>query len=251
MAAHMNLEKAALYERYRLPYALALAPDLLARTGPAAVVADVGAGTGQLARLFAPDCTKVYAVEPDAAMRAVAASALAAWPNIALVAASAEQTTLPDESVDLIVIGNAWQRFGPGAGVELRRILRRSGWAAVINYTFNNQAFAQMLFGKLAELEQVASQIEQAWHRLPLSTLFGDAPLETRRYPQAQAEDWTAFFGAACAAIEAPTRGEAAFAAFEALNREVFDAFAVDGVLRVEYETRVTLGQPHGHTAAP
>jgi SAM-dependent methyltransferase len=240
----MNAEKAALYERHRLPYAPALVDDLLARTGPATIVADVGAGTGQLARLFAPRCAQVYAIEPDAAMRAVAAEALAAWPNIELVAASAEHTTLPDAGVDLIVIGNAWQRFGPEAGGELRRILKPGGWAAVVHYTFTNQAFTQMLFGRLAELESVAGKIAQTWHKLPLSALFGEAPLTTLRYPQAQSEDWTAFFGAACAGIEAPRRGEPAFAAFDAINREVFDTFAAGGVLRVAYETTVTLGQP-------
>jgi len=240
----VNAEKAALYERYRLSYAPALVDGVLARTGPAAVVADIGAGTGQLARLFAPQCTTVYAVEPDAAMRAVAVMTLAAWPNIMLVAASAEHTALPDASVDLIVIGNAWQRFRPEAGGELRRILRPGGWAAVVNYAFTNQAFTQRLFGRLAELEPVTKKIEMNWHSPPLSALFGAAPLETLRYPQTQAEDWAAFFGAACAGLEAPERGEAAFARFESLNREVFDAFAVGGVLRVEYETRVTLGRP-------
>ncbi len=240
----MNIEKAALYERHRLPYAPALVEGVLARTGPAAVVADVGADTGQLARLFAPHCARVLAVEPDAAMHAVAATALAPWPNIEIVARSAEQTGLPDASIDLIVIGNAWQRFRPEAGGELQRSLRPGGWAAVVNYAFTNRAFTEMLFGKLAELKPLTKKTETQWHSPPLSALFGAAPVESLRFPQTQAEDWTVFFGAACAGIEAPERGEAAFDRFEAINREVFEAFAVEGVLRVEYETRVTLGRP-------
>jgi len=55
---------------------------------------------------------------------------------------------------------------------------------------------------------------------------------------------WTAFFGAACAGIEAPERTDRDFMQFEAINREVFDAFAVDSKIQIDYETRVSFGQP-------
>ena len=49
----MTIEKAVLYEKYRLPYAERAVADLLDYIGVVQVVADIGAGTGQLARLFA------------------------------------------------------------------------------------------------------------------------------------------------------------------------------------------------------
>jgi len=51
-------------------------------------------------------------------------------------------------------------------------------------------------------------------------------------------------FGAACAAMESPEPSDPEFARFEAIQREVFAAFAVDGQFENAYETRVTLGQP-------
>ena len=57
-------------------------------------------------------------------------------------------------------------------------------------------------------------------------------------------EDWGSFFGAACAGIEAPERADKEFVEFEAINREVLDAFAVAGKIRIEYETTVSFGQP-------
>ncbi len=74
----------------------------------------------------------------------------------------------------------------------------------------------------------------------------GPAPLQTLSYPQAHAQDWTAYFGAACAGIEAPDRTDPDFVAFEAINREVFEAFAMAGEFTIAYETRVTFGQPGG-----
>jgi hypothetical protein len=100
-----------------------------------------------------------------------------------------------------------------------------------------------MLFPKLAELKGVAARIAKAWHRTPSQMVFGDESIHTLRYSQSHIEDWEAFFGAACAGIEAPTRNDDEFAAFEALNHQVFEAFAVDGQIQIEYETNVAFGQ--------
>src|SRR5258706_8711224 len=101
-----------------------------------------------------------------------------------------------------------------------------------------------MLFPKLAPLPGLTRRMDQAWHKLPLEALFGAAPLHTLSCPQAHAQDWTAFFGAACSGIESPERDDPDFAAFEAINREVFEAFAVARVFEIEYETKVTFCQP-------
>src|ERR1041385_1946154 len=102
----VSIERAMLYEKYRLPCATEAVTDLLSYTGPVQVVADIGAGTGQLARLFAERCARGYTVEPAPAMRQVASIALAGWTTIEIRAACAEQTTLAERSLDLIVIGN-------------------------------------------------------------------------------------------------------------------------------------------------
>jgi ubiquinone/menaquinone biosynthesis C-methylase UbiE len=119
MTSGMTIEKAKLYEAHRLPYAPEAVDDLLGYIGQVQVVADVGAGTGQLARLFAGRCSTLYAVEPDPAMRQVASASLAPFPTIKIVSGSAEQTALADNSIDLIIIGNAFHRFRPEACTEL------------------------------------------------------------------------------------------------------------------------------------
>lgn len=169
----MTLEKAFLYERCRLPYALEAVDDLLQDIGGARIVADVGAGTGQLARLFAGRGETIYCVEPDPAMRLVAAAALSGLPAVELVASAAENTALPMRSVDLIVMGNAFHRFRPEACVELRRILKPGGWIALFSYRFTNQAFTDLLFPRLAGLEAMGTRIGASWHRPQVQDLFG------------------------------------------------------------------------------
>jgi ubiquinone/menaquinone biosynthesis C-methylase UbiE len=240
----ITVEKATLYEKYRLPYAREAVDDLLGRIGQVKVVADIGTGTGQLARLFADRSARVYAVEPDPAMRQVAAASLTGLAAVEIMAGFAEQTTLADNSIDLIVIGNAFHRFRPEACGELRRILKKQGWIALFTYTFINTAFTEMLFSKLAALKGLADRKEKSWHITPLRDLFGDGQIHTLSYRQSHLEDWTAFFGAACAGIEAPGPNEQDFAQFEALHREVFDTFTVHGKIQIEYETQVSFGQP-------
>ncbi len=240
----ISVEKATLYEKYRLPYAPEAVDALLKRIGEVQVVAEIGAGTGQLARLFARRCTKVYAIEPDPAMRQVASSALADIASVEIRAGVAEHTTLAENSIDLIVIGNAFHRFRLEACAELRRILKQTGRIALFSYRFTNTAFMEALFPKLTALPDVARRIDQSWHRTPIQALFGEAQIHTLNYCQSHTEDWAAFLGAACAAIDAPERQEKDFAQFEALNRETFKAYAVDGLIQIDYETQISFGQP-------
>jgi SAM-dependent methyltransferase len=240
----VSIERATLYEKYRLPYAGQAVTDLLDHIGPVQVIADIGAGTGQLARLFAERCSRLYAVEPEPAMRQVASTALADWPAIEIRAARAEQTTLAERSLDLIVVGNAFHRFKSEACAELRRILKPSGWIALFSYASTNKAMEEMLSARLAALKGATSRVARVWHGMPMQALFGEGHIHTQSYPQTRTDDWTAFFGRACAWLEAPEPGDPEFGPFEATYREVFEAFAVNGAILIEYETQVAFGQP-------
>lgn len=247
----MTIEKAALYEKYRLPYAERAVADLLDYIGAVQVVADIGAGTGQLARLFAPRCARVYAVEPDPAMRQVASTALADWANVELREGCGEESTLAGHCLDLIVVGNAFHRFRPEACAELRRILKPSGWVALITHTWTNRVMSESLMTELAARTGVVGRMHRAWRQTPAQALFGGAHIHTRRYSQSRNSDWTTFFGAARGGIEAPLPGDQDFRPFEELHREFFNAFAVEGGLQIEYETHVMFGQPLVPDSAP
>jgi SAM-dependent methyltransferase len=243
----VSIEKATLYERHRLPYAGQAVTDLLSYIGPVQVMADIGAGNGQLARLFAEQCTRIYAVEPEPAMREVASIALADWSTIQIRAACAEQTTLAERSLDLIVVGNAFHRFKPEACAELRRILKPSGWIALFSYVKTNKALQDMQSARLATLKRATSRMAEVWLETPPQELFGEGYIHTRSYSQSRTDDWNAFFGAACTWLEAPEPGDPEFGLFESLNREVFEAFAVNETIQIDYETHVAFGQPLVH----
>ncbi len=67
------------------------------------VIADIGSGTGISARLFLENGCRVFGVEPNAAMRAAAENFLKGFPKFKSVNGTAENTTLENETVDLVV----------------------------------------------------------------------------------------------------------------------------------------------------
>ena len=103
---------------------------LLEHAGKRPRVADVGAGTGKLTRVVQRLAGEVIAVEPDAAMLDRLRAAL---PGVETLVGTAERVTLPDESVDAVVLGQAWHWVDPIAGSdEIGRVLKPGGTLGLI-----------------------------------------------------------------------------------------------------------------------
>lgn len=92
-------------------------------------VADVGAGTGILTRELASRALSGVAVEPNDAMRTEGVKQSPPGFAFRWLKGSAEATNLPDQSVDWLLMGNAfhWANLA-AAAKEFRRILRPAGF---------------------------------------------------------------------------------------------------------------------------
>jgi ubiquinone/menaquinone biosynthesis C-methylase UbiE len=92
-----------------------------------ATVLDLGAGTGKLTRVLLGRFSRVYAVEPDAEMRALLPHGCEALPG------SAEAIPLDGETVDAIFCAEAFHWFDwPVALEEIARVLRPGGLLAIL-----------------------------------------------------------------------------------------------------------------------
>ncbi len=92
------------------------------------VIADVGSGTGKFSKCLLDEGCKVFAVEPNSDMRAVAEADLRGNPDFFSVSGSAENTTLPCGSVDFVTVAQAFHWFdGAKFRRECLRILKKSG----------------------------------------------------------------------------------------------------------------------------
>lgn len=116
------------YERGRPTYPPAVL-DAFARelgVGPGCDVLDLAAGTGKLTRLLVATGARVVAVEPLAAMRAHVS-------GIEVLEGTAEAIPLPDASVDVVTVGQAFHWFDRDAALaEVRRVLRPGGGLGLV-----------------------------------------------------------------------------------------------------------------------
>ena len=104
------------------------------------IVADIGAGTGKLTFDIAPFSKTIYAVEPDLYMRQIAEKKSKKVGNVYVKKGSAEDTSLPNESVDVICVAQAFHWFDEECfKKECLRILKPNGRVFIIHNTFPNE----------------------------------------------------------------------------------------------------------------
>ena len=133
---NLNLfsDKADNYVKARPSYAKGLL-DMLENYGlkNGSKVADIGSGTGIFTRQLLDKGATVYAVELNDKMRRKAEGSLEKFENFISVNASAEKTSLDDNSVDFVTCAQSFhwfdkEKFKP----ECKRILKQNGYVALV-----------------------------------------------------------------------------------------------------------------------
>jgi SAM-dependent methyltransferase len=246
-ATHIFTTKAALYARYRWDYAPSAVQTILEVTGisGASCVADVGAGTGILAAHLARRVKRLYAVEPNAAMRQMAAHRLASHPSCQVVDGRAEATGLADHSIDLIAAAQSIHWFEPeGTRREFARILRPGGWLAVLRNYGTDAELGAAVGHIFAGHEDSDTEAFMAGRGTPASSYYGGAPFLAQTFPFTTRRDWDVFIGSLSTTSSAPDAGSPSYARFVRTARHVFDQFAQDGILESGAATELYLGQP-------
>lgn len=233
------------YVRYRPGYPPAVVTWLAAECGLTAdaVVADIGSGTGLLARLFLENGNRVLGVEPNQAMREAGEELLRPFARFESVAARAEATTLPAASVDFVTAGQAFHWFDYAAAAqEFRRILRPGGWVVLV---WNERLVdvTPFLAGYERLLLTYGTDYAQVDHRRVgpdlLRQLFGE---DSRRvqFENQQVFDYAALEGRLLSSSYAPLAGQPGYAAMLSELRALFDDHQVDGHVVFWYRTEVT-----------
>jgi SAM-dependent methyltransferase len=235
------------YLRYRPGYPPAILEALREACGltPACVVADIGCGTGLLAQIFLANGNLVYGVEPNAAMREAGERAIEGHTNFRSVAGSAEATTLPAASVDFVVAGQAFHWFEmKAARAEFQRVLKPDGWVAVIwnerrKDTPFLRAYERLLRAYGTDYAEVAARYPE---HARMEEFFGAGGFHHNFFPNAQDFDFDGLRGRLLSASYAPAKGHPNHEPMLAELKRMFEAYAADGRVRVEYITRLYYG---------
>jgi len=127
--------KATIYSEYRSNYPAAYIEYLLQSNKLSSndTVADIGSGTGILTKQLLEKNLNVIAVEPNDDMRAAAEKELNHYSQFTSLNAAAEQTQLPDNSIDLITVAQAFHWFDKDQfRLECQRILKQDANVALV-----------------------------------------------------------------------------------------------------------------------
>ncbi len=235
------------YVRYRPSYPQEIISLLQDEAGltPKSIIADIGSGTGISAEFFLKAGCTVHAVEPNGDMRAAAERLLAHYPSFHSVSASAQATTLPDHSIDLIVAAQAFHWFNtPATRAEFTRILKPGGHISLIwnerklDSTPFLHAFEQLLLTFGTDYTQIRHENVDA---AALSSFFS-GPYATHTFPNEQRFDFEGLKGRLLSSSYAPAPGQPRHDEMIAELRCIFDEHQMSGQISFEYDTRVHLG---------
>jgi SAM-dependent methyltransferase len=237
------------YARYRPGYPPELL-DLLRREcglTERTVVADVGSGTGILARLLLENMNQVITVEPNDEMRQAGERMLSRHARFESLAGTAEATTLPESSVDLITAGQAFHWFDPEAArAEFARVLKPGGNVVLV---WNDrrkhgrpflEAYERLLDTYATDYAEVEHGREGTQEKI--RGFFAPNPVHTATYVNRQVLDYDGLKGRLLSSSYTPAPGRPGHR--EMLNEleRVFRDHQEGGQVDIKYDTRVYFG---------
>ncbi|MDK9700522.1 MAG: class I SAM-dependent methyltransferase [bacterium] len=248
------------YLKYRPHYPSEMIPRLQIEINLTAqwVIADIGVGTGFSAELLLANRNKVIGVEPNDAMRNASVAYLAEYRQLYVpVKGTAEATTLPTNSVDMILAGQAFHWFDlEKTKTEWQRILKPSGWIALV---WNERRGAGTPFLEAYErlLHNFAPEYQNVDHRHidegTLREFFQlsesqpsnnkAAPYRYFQLPYRQTLNWDGLVGRILSSSYVPLPGDPLL---EPLLKQLaidFSDHSDNGEIELQYDTKVYLGR--------
>jgi len=236
------------YRRGRPSYPQEILPVLEHDCGlsSTSVVADVASGTGIFTRLLLANGNRVFAVEPNRAMRSAAEEYLAPYPNFVSIEGTAEATTLRSHSVDLVTCAQAAHWFDREKALcEFQRILTANGFLVLI---WNERRIAGSAFG--TEYEQLVTEygidydrVRERGRTTEGSKFFGRHSSIERKLDNYQNLDYPALVERLLSSSYVPQQGDERCAPMLAKLRQVFERHQQGGRIRMEYDTKLYLAR--------
>src|SRR5215472_8257978 len=233
------------YARFRPSYPREVINVLEEECGLAhdTVVADIASGTGLFTRLLLEHGNQVLGVEPNPDMRRAGEEFLAAFPNFLSVDGTAEHTTLPDHSIDLITCAQAAHWFDRDQAIqEFQRILKPGGYLVLL---WNDRRVEGSALGR--DYEQMVIEYGTDYaevHRRDQASgdFFGPLARVKRVLPNHQDLDFDALEGRLLSSSYVPHPGDPGHEAMLAELRRIFEIHQRSGRVRMEYDTKIFFG---------
>jgi SAM-dependent methyltransferase len=235
------------YARYRPGYPPEVLQALKTECGLAGehVIADIASGTGIWTRALLENGNAVFAVEPNAGMRAACEASLASFAKFKSIAGTAEATTLADRSIDFVTAAQAAHWFDrERSRREFARIMKPDAWLVLM---WNERVTDSTAF--LRDYEQLLLKYGTDYQEIrherttdEINQFFDPLPFTERVFDMHQHFDYAGIEGRLLSSSYAPGPEHPQHEAMLHELRGIFDAHAIEGKATFEYKTRVYFG---------
>jgi ubiquinone/menaquinone biosynthesis C-methylase UbiE len=240
--------RAELYSKYRPTYPDGVL-DILrkeANFDSAKIVADIGSGTGILTRLFLENGNQVLAVEPNDEMRSFAESFLRGYKNFRSLRGTAEETTLADQSIDLVAVGQALHWFDhKKSRTEFLRISRRGGLLCILYNVREKSGRAKIMEAYEQLIKRYTrnrAPVERVEDEEALSKIFPEWIFRKFMLHNFQQLDFEGLLGRVCSASYIPQPGEQTYPNMRSDLKTMFEKYQKNNQVTLVYETNLFLG---------
>ena len=213
---------------------------------PTSKIADIGSGTGISSKLFLENGNFVYGIEPNQKMREAAETFLSNFPRFQSVDGTAENTTLPDNCVDILIAAQAFHWFdNKSTKTEFRRILKNEAFIALI---WNERQLDSNEFLRDYErlLVKFGTDYQTIRHdqytKKKLENSFSKK-LQIASFYNSQTLDWLGFKGRLLSTSYLPSKTDMSFEKMMQTAKSLFARHEEKGKVVILYDTNVFYGQ--------
>ena len=236
------------YVKYRPHYPKEIIPFLNEHIGltDEKVIADIGSGTGISTELFLENGNKVYGIEPNKEMREAAEKYLDKYKYFISVSGTAEETLLENDSMDVVVCGQAFHWFDvQKAKSEFKRILKENGYVILL---WNSRkidtsdfliAYEKLLLKFGTDYEKVVHKTLESGDDKTIEWFFAPQKSYVHSFKNMQVFDFEGVKGRLLSSSYAPIDND------EMLEelKNIFNKHNKNGTVEFEYETKVYWGK--------
>ena len=208
-------------------------------------VADFGSGTGIFSMQISDFAGTVYAIEPNDDMRRNAEIEFVNYPSITSVNATAENSLLPNSSVDLITVAQAFHWFNRTAfKSECQRILKASGKVFLL---WNDRDTTSDIISENFKInKKYCPNFKGSSNGIDFSKEgfldFFDGEFETVEFPNVLIYTKEMFIGRNLSSSYAPLKSDTQYCDYLSELEALFDKHQRNGNVMYPYITRCYLG---------
>lgn len=209
------------------------------------VIADIGSGPGISSENFIANGNTVYAVEPNDEMRKAAEEIFAGSNNFISINGTAEATTLKDDSIDLIISGQAFHWFDKErCKTEFKRILKKEGYTVLM---WNDKTESNDFMKAYYELiKTFGTDYEKINHNnvddIIIGKFFSPVVYKKKIFNHKHPLDYEGLEGRLLSSSYIPLEGVKYNEMIKEL-KDIFDKNNVSGIVDMDYETILYYGK--------